>query len=168
MIWIGVSGWMFLLVLAYPGTPKQWAVKWLLLFTESFSCIHSAYIKLYWKEKKSVWQNIPNHAKLLHHTHFCSQNFCKMNSPAFLDTAYGCLPFFSMSMWTWLTMSGRIGASITAGMVTIRPVAWPFSSYTLTSGLAAACTCIKPFVNMCRILQNKINPPTFSSTTVLP
>ena len=35
-----------------------------------------------------------------------------------------------------------MGASITAGVVTMRPVARPFSSYTLTRGLAAACTYI--------------------------
>jgi len=72
--------------------------------------------------------------------HFCLLKFHYWNWPALLDTAYGCLPFFNMSIWTWLTMSGRIGASITAGVATRRPVACPLSSYTLTSGLAAACT----------------------------
>jgi len=36
MIRIGVSGWIFLLVPTHMGSPRQRAMKWLLLFCYSF------------------------------------------------------------------------------------------------------------------------------------
>ena len=40
MIRMGVSGWMFLLVPAYPGCPGQTAVKWLLLLLWLYTYIY--------------------------------------------------------------------------------------------------------------------------------
>ena len=37
---MGVSGWMFLLVPAYPGCPGQTAVKWLLLLVGEWGCCY--------------------------------------------------------------------------------------------------------------------------------
>ena len=129
-----------------------------------------------WPELSS-WQyffiNTPTQPMLAFKQLKCHVN--QKYSPAFAETAYGCLPFFFISKWTKLTMSGLIGARNTAGRLTLLPVDSPFSEYTLMSGRAAAVACTRRFICISKPAPHHTLPhalsilklPNFVSDTVV-